>query len=101
MPQKASQKVIHSLRGSEKRTTLVIRNGCRTEISTEDVVPGDILVLKSGNYVAADARLLETDHLSIDESALTGESMSLKLLKSSLVKMSHRGSNERNIRGAW
>jgi len=87
IPQKASQKVIHSLRGSEKRTTLVIRNGCRTEISTEDVVPGDILVLKSGNYVAADARLLETD-LSIDESALTGESIPVKLLKSSLVKMS-------------
>jgi len=61
--------------GVVKRTTLVIRNGCRTEISTEDVVPGDILVLKSGNYVAADARLLETDHLSIDESALTGESV--------------------------
>jgi len=53
------------------------------------MVPGDILVLKSGNYVAADARLLETDHLSIDESALTGKVyLSLKLLKSSLVKMS-------------
>ena len=39
------------------------------------MVPGDILLLRPGSYVAADARLLESQRLSVDESALTGESL--------------------------
>lgn len=70
-----SEKIIHSLKGEETPSALVIRDGNPIEISAEDIVLGDILVLQSGSYVAADARLLETDNLSIDESALTGESI--------------------------
>lgn len=69
-----SEKTIHSLKSLVKPTTLVIRN--RTlEIGVEDVVNGDILVLRPGSYVAADSRVVEANRLSIDESALTGESM--------------------------
>ena len=56
-------------------TTPVRRNGNRTEIRAEYVVPGDIVLLEAGRRVAGDARLLEAFGLAADESALTGESL--------------------------
>ncbi len=70
-----AEKTIHSLKSLVRPSALVIREGSLKEIGAEDIVPGDILVLRPGSYVAADARLIEAHHLSIDESALTGESM--------------------------
>ena len=70
-----AEKTIHSLKSLVRPSALVIRDGNIKEIGAEQVVPGDILVLRPGSYVAADARLIEAHHLSIDESALTGESM--------------------------
>ncbi len=52
----------------------VLRDGQTQQIEAADVVPGDVLVLETGDRVAADARLLRSDDLRIDESALTGES---------------------------
>jgi Ca2+-transporting ATPase len=52
-----------------------MREGQLQEISAQEIVLGDILVLKPGSYVTADARLIEAKRLSIDESALTGESL--------------------------
>jgi len=79
-----SEKIIHSLRSREQTSTWVIRDGKQIEIPTEDVVLGDILFLKPGSYVAADARLIEADNLSIDESALTGESIPVTKITVSL-----------------
>ena len=70
-----SEKTIHSLKSLVRPSALIIREGSLREIGAEDIVPGDIMVLRPGSYVAADARLIEARHLSIDESALTGESM--------------------------
>jgi len=53
----------------------VLRDGEPKCVSAEEVVPGDILVLASGDRVVADARLLEADALEVDEAALTGESL--------------------------
>jgi len=53
----------------------VIRNGKEKEIDSKEVVPGDILVLREGDKVAADARIIEAYSLYADESMLTGESM--------------------------
>lgn len=70
-----SERIIHSLKHLVKPAALVIRDGSLIEINAQLVVLGDILVLRPGSYVAADARLLEAKRLSVDESALTGESI--------------------------
>ncbi|MBF2062889.1 MAG: cation-translocating P-type ATPase [Calothrix sp. C42_A2020_038] len=79
-----SEKIIHSLKKRDRPSTLVIRSSTSEEINTEDIVPGDILVLKPGSYVAADARLIETENLTVDESALTGESIPVSKTTKSL-----------------
>jgi Ca2+-transporting ATPase len=70
-----SERVIHSLKNLVTPRVLVVRDGKVVELDVQMVVPGDLLVLRPGHYVGADARLIEALRLSIDESALTGESM--------------------------
>ncbi|PKA51393.1 Plasma membrane ATPase 4 [Apostasia shenzhenica] len=55
--------------------TKVLRNGCWSEEDAAILVPGDIISIKLGDIIPADARLLEGDPLKIDQSALTGESL--------------------------
>ncbi len=52
----------------------VRRDGVEIEVALDDVVPGDVLVLRAGDVIAGDARVVDTDSLLVDESALTGES---------------------------
>ncbi len=52
----------------------VLRSGKPLDVDAGQVVPGDVLLLETGDRLAADARLLTADHLQVDESALTGES---------------------------
>lgn len=56
----------------------VIRNGVKKSIDVRNVVVGDILELEAGDYVSADARIITSDDLEINESTLTGESKSIK-----------------------
>ena len=53
----------------------VLRDGQVVEIASQDVVPGDLVILDAGDYIPADLRLVETINLKIDEAALTGESV--------------------------
>ncbi|KAK0579822.1 hypothetical protein LWI29_031991 [Acer saccharum] len=55
--------------------TKVLRNGSWTEQEAAILVPGDVISIKLGDIIPADARLLEGDPLKIDQSALTGESL--------------------------
>ncbi len=55
----------------------VLRDGQEQQISAKDLVPGDILLIESGNVVPADARLIKTVNLKVQEAALTGESESV------------------------
>lgn len=55
--------------------TVVIRDGEMLELSAQELVPGDIVVLEGGDVVTADMRLIESADLQADESALTGESL--------------------------
>ncbi len=56
----------------------VIRDGKAMEISSIDLTVGDIVLLETGDFVAADIRLIESTNLRVDESALTGESTSVE-----------------------
>ncbi len=58
-------------------TAPVVRGGRIQDVPTEALVPGDLLLLRPGELLAADARLIETAGLRVDESALTGESVSV------------------------
>jgi Ca2+-transporting ATPase len=69
-----AKKSITSLRKLASPTTVVLRDVKTVEIPTVQVVPGDLLILKPGERVPADAKLLEAFGLEVDESALTGES---------------------------
>ncbi|WP_249663419.1 hypothetical protein, partial [Lysinibacillus fusiformis] len=53
----------------------VMRNHQLVEISSEEIVVGDLLMLEAGDYINADGRLLESHSLHINESSLTGESI--------------------------
>ena len=53
----------------------VLRNGAWRDLPARELVPGDLVFLKLGNIVPADTTLTEGDYLSLDESALTGESL--------------------------
>src|SRR5512137_2446699 len=70
-----SKKAIASLRKLAEPTTSVRRDGHFQEIPVEQVVPGDLVMLLAGHRVPADAWLVEAFGLSVDESALTGESL--------------------------
>jgi P-type Ca2+ transporter type 2C len=69
-----AQQAIAALRKLAASTVKVRRNERVKEISARQLVPGDILLLETGNLVSADCRLLETVNLRIQEASLTGES---------------------------
>ncbi|MDI1445372.1 cation-transporting P-type ATPase [Polyangium sp. 6x1] len=52
----------------------VLRDGVETTVAASDVVPGDVLCVRAGDAIAADARIVEATDLTVDESTLTGES---------------------------
>ena len=70
-----AKKAIASLSSLAAPRTKAVRDGAVAEIATEEVVPGDVLILGPGSRIAADARLVTAYSLQVDESALTGESL--------------------------
>lgn len=73
-----AEDAIASLASSIATEATVIRDGRKTKVASSELVPGDIVVLTSGDKVPADLRLLKTRDLQIDESALTGESVAVE-----------------------
>jgi P-type Ca2+ transporter type 2C len=78
------ERVLTSLQSTTTPRALVRRDGVEMTLPAAAVVPGDVLVLKAGHDVPADARLIEVDGLSVDESALTGESVPVAKVASTL-----------------
>ncbi len=70
-----AEKSIEALRKMTAPVAKVIRNGKVQEVKASEVVPGDIVILETGNYVPADCRLIKSYNLKIEESSLTGETV--------------------------
>ena len=68
-------KAVEALQKMTTPKAIVRRDGNVIEINSEEVVPGDIVLLDAGRYIPADLRLIESANLQIEESALTGESV--------------------------
>ncbi|MDR1467322.1 MAG: calcium-translocating P-type ATPase, PMCA-type [Oscillospiraceae bacterium] len=70
-----AEKAIDALKKLSAPKATVIRDSREQKISSEEIVPGDILILSAGDFVAADARLIKSYDLKVEESSLTGESL--------------------------
>src|SRR5262249_29636964 len=79
-----TEQTIHALTSLVKPATQVRRDGGIRTVRGEEVVPGDVLILRPGSAVAADARVCAAERLSVDESTLTGESLPVAKTPASL-----------------
>ncbi len=73
-----AEKAISALKGMLVPVSIVIRDGKEQEVQSVNLIPGDILVLRTGEKVPADCLLLEEQELRADESVLTGESKEVR-----------------------
>ena len=73
--QRRAEHSLEALKNMSAPTAAVIRDGKETKIPASEVVRGDIIEVRAGDLVPADARLISSHSLSAQESALTGESM--------------------------
>lgn len=74
--EKRAEKSLEELKKLSSPHACVLRSSNALNINAANVVPGDILIISAGDLVAADCRLISANNLTIDESSLTGESMS-------------------------
>jgi Ca2+-transporting ATPase len=72
-----AEKALATLRRLEQPLVVVRRDGNFMQMSSQEVVPGDMMALEAGQRVSADGRLVEAVHLKVDESHLTGESVAV------------------------
>lgn len=70
-----AEKAIEALQKMAAPLSKVMRDGVQTTIKSEELVPGDIILLEAGDAVPADARIIESASLKVEEAALTGESV--------------------------
>jgi Ca2+-transporting ATPase len=70
-----AERAIEALRQMAAPTATVLRDGMEVRVPAKEVVPGDVILLHTGDRVPADARLLEAINLQVEEAALTGESV--------------------------
>ena len=80
-----AEKALEALKTMTAPVVKVRRNGVITTIKGEEVVPGDLIILEAGNYVPADARLINESNLKVEESSLTGETV--PVLKNSNIRL--------------
>lgn len=70
-----AEKAIDSLKEMTAVTSKVLRNGKMEIVKSEELVPGDIVILEAGDAISADCRILESHSMKIEEAAITGESV--------------------------
>lgn len=70
-----AERAIEALRQMAAPTAAVLRDGQEVKIAAREVVPGDVVILHTGDRIPADGRIIESINLQVEEAALTGESI--------------------------
>jgi Ca2+-transporting ATPase len=70
-----AEKALEALKKMASPTAKVLRDGNPQEISSSQLVPGDLVILETGDIITADIRLVESSNLKVEEASLTGESV--------------------------
>jgi Ca2+-transporting ATPase len=81
-----AEKSLEALKKLAAPTALVLRDGVSLLLPAAALVPGDIIILETGQFIPADARLLTSVNLKVDEASLTGESKPVKKLADKVLK---------------
>lgn len=76
--QYSTDRILRALREREQDRVEVYRDGNTSAVPASQLVPGDIIILHEGQKIPSDARIIESINLNVDESMLTGESMSIR-----------------------
>ncbi len=92
-----AEKSLEELKKMVSKEVRVIRNGDEHVIDSTNLVVGDIVLIEAGEKVPADMRLLESTSLKVDESALTGESISLSKSPKQLIAVNAVIGDRRNM----
>lgn len=96
--EKKSQDAFLSLKEiGDKRNVKVIRDGIVCEVLIENIFPGDIVFMATGDKISADGRIIENNDLEVDESLLTGESQSVIKIREPLQGDSYSLSERLNM----
>lgn len=82
---------LKAIRQMLSSNAMVLRNGKKTSVAAQELVPGDIVMLQSGDKVPADIRLFRVKGLQIQESALTGESIAVEKITDPVAQESMIG----------
>lgn len=83
-----AEKSLEALKKMSAPTAKVKRDGIVSIIPSTDIVPGDLIIIETGSYIPADARLIKSYNLKVEESALTGETV--PVLKDEKVVLSKK-----------
>ena len=82
----ATTRVVRSLKKHSIQKVSVFRDGVLVDISSVNLVPGDVFVVNEGERIPADARIINSDHLHVNEASLTGESTPAHKMSKTLQK---------------
>jgi Ca2+-transporting ATPase len=90
-------RALEALRQMAAPTARVARDGDEVVVAARDLVLGDVVVIRTGDRVPADARLIESINLTVDEAALTGESVAVVKTSSALTETALPVGDRRNM----
>ena len=92
-----AEKAIHALKKLTTSEAVVLREGKREKILSENLVPGDIIFLEAGDSIPADSRIIDGYSVESDESSLTGESMPVEKHDDKFIPVSTALGDRKNM----